>query len=96
MTGIALLAALIALQVADAVTTLACLRRGGTERNPLLAAAMFAIGTVPALLLAKALLIGVAVLLLGYPVALAVICAVYAVVVINNLRVLRHLKSGGD
>lgn len=82
---------LIALQVADIVTTIIALRGKATESNPVLKKLMDAIGVVPALLLMK----GVAIAFFLYvqnavPVGILwVLCAFYIWVIVNNVKVIR-------
>lgn len=80
---------LIALQVLDVLSTLYAFRNGATEANPVMRRIMEAIGTVPGLLLPK--------VIFAVPVwlyrdqfqdwGLWLVCAGYALVVVNNLRI---------
>lgn len=54
---------LVALQIADAWTTVVILQRGGRELNPLLCRLMDKIGPLPALVLSKLTVIGIVILL---------------------------------
>lgn len=86
------LAALAVLQLLDLASTLAVLRAGGREANPLMARAFERLGRVPALLLTKAAVVAAA---WHWPLpdpAQWVLLAVYAVVVANNLVVLRRQR----
>ena len=84
----ALFALLCVLQVADVALTVAILRRGGRELNPLLARLMKAVGELPALVLVKAAMLGV--VLFFYAAIpeglLAAACAVYVYVCFLNWR----------
>lgn len=89
MTTIHLLYAVLALQVADVASTLYAFRNGATEANPAMRKLMDALGAVPGLLLPK--------LVFAVPVwvyrdqfqgwGLGLIIGVYALVVVNNLRI---------
>lgn len=89
MTTLHLLYAVLALQVADVASTLYAFRNGATEANPVMKQLMFQLGTAPGLLLPK--------LIFAIPVwayrdqfrdwGLWLIIGVYALVVINNLRI---------
>jgi len=87
---------LIALQVADIVTTLLCLRTGrAKEANPVLARLFAAVGAVPGLLLVKG---GFVAFLWWAAPSLPVqvvylLMALYIWVLINNLRTLRGLYT---
>lgn len=82
---------LIALQVVDLVTTLLAFKRGAVEANPLLAFLQRIFGRDGAIVVAK---IGV-VCVLAYtdlPVlGLAALCALYLVVVEQNIALIRRL-----
>ena len=91
-----LLLLVIALQVADIVTTYLIIQRGGRELNPLIAAAMAKIGVLPALLVTKGALIALMVSVNhveGMIYVFAFLAALYAFVISNNLRVLRRLAQ---
>ena len=83
---------LVALQIADAVTTVKVLKQGGEELNPVLAPLMRVVGVVPSLVLVKAVLLGTFVAagyvlpanLLGVALILADI--VYAAIVVSNIE----------
>lgn len=92
--GLALLAAL---QVADILTTHLILKRGGVERNVLLAGLFEEFGALPTMIVTKAALVALAWNYLPpYPFAIAAICVFYVGIVVNNLHVLhRKLPSGG-
>lgn len=83
-----LLALLIAL---DAVTTLLILKRGGTERNPVMAALIKAVGAVPALVVTHAGLIAAAYYFDASGPVLWAMLALFAALGVNNLRVMRGL-----
>lgn len=86
--------ALVALNIADAYTTLRILKLGGRERNPVMAWAFRHLGPLPALLAFKAAVL--ALVWFNLPIfplwAMAGMNAFYVYVVHNNLRVLRGLK----
>lgn len=87
-----LLYAVIALQLADIVTTYKInTRPGGRELNPVLAALFRAVGLLPGLLIIKGVFVGL--LLWTAPVlntaVMGLICAGYCWVVWHNVQVLR-------
>ena len=85
----ALFALLAALQVVDVALTVAILKRGGQELNPLLAWLMKALGSVAGALLAVkvAVLALVAIFYAHVPLWLmAVFCAVMVAVCLHNWR----------
>ena len=89
MTTLHLLYAVLALQVADVLSTLYAFRNGATEANPAMRKLIEALGTVPGLLLPK---IAFAVPVWVYrdqfqEWGLLLIIGVYALVVANNLRI---------
>ena len=90
-----LICCLIALQVVDGVTTVVALSRpGAREGNGVMAAIMRRIGVVPTMLLTKGA-VSVLVWMYGALVghwALAILIAVYAVVGVNNVRVIRAVR----
>lgn len=93
MTYIHFLATLALLQLLDLATTLAVLRAGGREVNPVMARVMAALGTVPALLLTKAAVVAAA---WHWPMpepAQWLLLAAYVAVVLNNLIVHRKLRK---
>lgn len=53
----------VALQLMDVLTTVAALRLGGSEENPLMGSLMH-VGTIPGLLLGKLVVIGIGLLVL--------------------------------
>lgn len=89
MTTLHLLYAVLALQVADVLSTLYAFRNGATEANPAMRKLIEALGTVPGLLLPK--------VIFAVPVwvyrdifqdwGLWLVIVGYAVVVVNNLRI---------
>lgn len=89
MTTLHLLYAVLALQVADALSTLYAFRNGATEANPVMKRLMFQLGTVPGLMLPK--------VIFAVPVwsyrdqfqdwGLWLVIAGYAAVVVNNVRI---------
>lgn len=91
---VALFAALVLLNVADAVLTVRVLDAGGRELNPIMAKAMSWIGVVPALVLLKvvtlaAFYVGLGVEVEGWPYTAhltAGLCGFYGLVVCNNWR----------
>lgn len=85
---------LIVLQLLDVLTTWHAMRAGGREANPLMDWLISRLGFWPAFGAMKALLIWAAWWAIDTP-APAVLCVLYLVVVINNLRVLRGLKARG-
>lgn len=79
----------IALQAADALSTLYAFKHGAVEANPVMRKLMDTLGTVPGLLLPKVVYGG---LVWFYRDALtieavAVVAALYVAVVVNNIRV---------
>jgi hypothetical protein len=96
-----LFAILAGLNVADVVLTLAILKKGGGELNPAMRFFIARLGRVVGLVVPKIAVIAAAVagiLLLGshpiYIAALIALCVVYAVIVINNFRVLKRQREG--
>jgi len=94
-----LLAALVALQLADIWTTLRVLAQGGRELNPLLAYLFARFGARPVLLVIKAALatwlwwfahhytlIGLWGVRITIPQFLGVCCVLYALIVLSNWR----------
>ena len=93
---IAVMVWFVALQLADAGTTLAVLRGGGREANPVMRWAFGRIGAAPALALIKLALIALCAALISRPFAAevtAALSALYTYVVINNLLVLKDLQN---
>ena len=84
---------LVALNVADAVTTTMGVKRGAKELNPVMRVLMAKVGTLPALLGWKAAFLGgvYAFLPVIDPRALMGLCAFYAAVVGWNIVQLRRL-----
>jgi len=87
-----------AMQIADVLTTIHALDGGCVEANKIVRWAMDKIGVIPALAVVKVLAVGVmgvavilSPILTGY--ALIALCALYAWVIINNIRAIR--ASGG-
>lgn len=91
----ALLIALIVLQVADAALTIKGMKSGATEANPIVRWLVGAIGRDGALLALKAAAIAALVYYIDQTptVLLAGLAAVYAVVVVRNVRVVRALGA---
>lgn len=83
---------LVALFLADGVTTVALLKAGGREANPVMAGLMNAMGIKPALIVTRVILIAVA---LVYTDATTQIGAaiLFGAVVANNLRVIHKLRN---
>lgn len=89
MTAQHLILAILALQIADVLSTLLAFRNGATEANKVMRRIMEAIGTVPGLLLPK--------VIFAAPVwyyrdqfqdwGMWLVIAAYSLVVINNLRI---------
>ena len=80
---------IVALQVADVLSTLYAFRNGAVEANPVMRKLMDTLGTVPGLLLPKVVYGG---LVWFYRDALtieavAVVAVLYVAVVVNNVRV---------
>lgn len=84
---------LVALQLADTWTTWRVIHAGGREANPLMAMLIDKLGFWPAFLGMKGLLIWLAWLTVETVVPL-LLCALYVIVVVNNLRVLRRQRGG--
>ena len=91
---VALFAALVLLNVADAVLTVRVLDGGGRELNPIMAKVMGWIGVVPALVVVKVVALAAFYVGLGVqapdwvyaPHVTAVLCGFYGLVVCNNWR----------
>lgn len=100
--NMALFILIVLLNIADVYTTNRILRRGGSERNPLMAKVFSLIGVLPGLLLVKAAIV----LALWWAFIhqglqgpffiglLVLICAVYVWVVAHNLREIRKQSAG--
>jgi|GEM_PF-5616880 hypothetical protein len=93
-----LLFLVVALNIADLVLTVLSLRAGATELNTLIVWLAGKLGTVPALVLIKVLLIGIllAVSFIAWQtwyltVLLVLAVIVYAYVVVSNVKVYRSL-----
>ena len=88
-------AALAALQVADVWTTLAFLKLGGREKNPLARRAMEKFGAVKGLVGAKVLVMGLVFLFLdAIPIwMLLAACLGYVGIVWNNVKLIRKLRN---
>lgn len=85
----------IALQVADAATTYIILKGGGRELNPFMQVVMNFLGLVPALVVMKALVLGVFVF---YAEAIPLwvwmlMIVIYSWVVANNLRAISDMDK---
>ena len=90
--------AFLAMQVADVLTTIRALDGGCVEANKIVRWVMDKLGVVPALAVLKVAASGIMLaavilspILTGY--ALIALCALYACVIINNIRAIR--ASGG-
>lgn len=85
---------IIILQIADGWTTYDCLRAGGKEANPLMRELMERIGVREALWVAK---LAITAALIYWPVTVPWVqwmnLALFVGVVVNNLIVLRKLRS---
>jgi hypothetical protein len=78
---------LAALQVADGYLTWRILAAGGSERNPLMRRWLALVGTLPGLVLAKAVLLVLAwAFLLELPIVLSALAVAYAIVVLHNFK----------
>ena len=85
------LLAMLVLQIADVVTTLGFLRRGGREANPVVRWIMTRYGNMPGLVLKVALAMALTLVAAWYGASWSIwaLCAVYAVIVWRNTRVAR-------
>lgn len=86
---------LMALQVADGLTTYLALKKGAAEGNPIMRKLFEKIGMVPALIITKGALMAIVWHwrdVLG-ALWLAVFCAVYLAVAVNNVRVARRQRT---
>ena len=85
----------IALQVADAATTYIILKGGGRELNPFMQVVMNFLGLVPALVVMKALVLGVFVFYAeAIPLwAWMLMVIIYSWVVANNLRAISDMDK---
>jgi len=89
----ALLVLAIALQIADSVTTYTALKNPKLgEGNPAVRWIIARVGLLAAMALKTALGVGIAAALyaIGSELWMAVVCAIYAFVVVNNVRLLRR------
>lgn len=96
LSSVDLAALLVAvLQVGDLITTLMALGRGAREANPVVALFMRILGRVPGLVLIKLLGLWFAWLLWSVEAGteLWLLAALYAWVVIHNLRVWRRFRT---
>ncbi len=86
----ALLAVLIALNIGDILTTLAVIRKGGTEYNPVGRYLMDRIGVLPAMILLKgvAILLAIALVLFfpAYWWVLLILCVMPIFAILYNLE----------
>ena len=85
----------IALQVADAATTYIILKGGGRELNPFMQVVMNFLGLVPAVVVMKALVLGVFVFYAeAIPLwAWMLMVIIYSWVVANNLRAISDMDK---
>lgn len=90
---LALAAALIALNIADAVTTYIALKRipNAIEANPVMAFLMSKLGLVGALVAKMVVAVGAtyAAYDYGQPWLFGVLCAMYVFIVYNNVKVIK-------
>ena len=85
-----LLATFVLLQLADIYTTHRILKGGGVERNPLLCKLFDRFGVLPVLLVTKAVAVAAVIAALtDYPWVVGGLDVFYAVVIANNLRILK-------
>ena len=87
-----LFAVLVALNIVDVYTTARALALGAREANPVMRKLMDRLGIVPALLLSKAVALGILWWQIDHPwmpYVLSALCALYVYVVANNMRVIR-------
>jgi Domain of unknown function (DUF5658) len=83
---------LTAFQIADIISTYIAISKGAHEANPVMAFVMNIFGEVPGMLIVKSALIA-AIWLVPIPVAaLYVFCLIYAVVIWNNINVIKEQK----
>lgn len=77
----------IALQVADVVTTQLILKRGGSELNPVLRVMFYKTNPLVVMIVVKSVLcVGV---FFAQPIVAQILCAVYTIVILFNLRSLK-------
>lgn len=90
-----LLILLMALLIADAVTTAVAIRRGAVERNQLLATLMLQLGVWRALVLTHGIALVICVAFLGsmHPAALLPVIALFARAVFVNLKNIHQLAA---
>lgn len=93
MTLTILLIACLILQILDGWSTMRVLDHGGRELNGVLAWLMSKLGREHGIIVAKALtvLLGVVLVIYKQPIPLAVLDAIYVVVVINNSLTMRRM-----
>lgn len=93
MSNLHLFLILAALQAADMATTVGVLKRGGREANPFMAWVFSRVGTVPGFLATKTAFLAVLWIYLDqvHLYAMAGLAVIYAVVVVNNAKVLKGL-----
>lgn len=92
----ALIVLLIALQIADGLTTWAILHHGGRELNPTVRWAMDKLGMAWGLIAAKAWVIGCIVAISFVPggnIGLAILAIFYGLIVASNVRVYLRLTK---
>jgi hypothetical protein len=88
-----LLGVFIILQIADVWTTLAALKTGKAhEANPIMEWFMDKLGVLPALLITKAVIIGVVVYFVNVWIMLAILNCLYVFAVYLNIKTLQKLK----
>ncbi len=84
-----------ALQVADGISTLVFLKKGIREANPLLAYLFAQIDPLAVLIVFKVSVVAIAYALMGVPYwkeTLTIVCVIYAIVVVQNIRLIRGAK----
>lgn len=94
----ALLALFTLMQIADGVTTYIGIKRGAYEQNPAVAWLMDRLGLVPGLAIAKGLAVIAAWLIVKHTTTagayiLGVLCAGYAILLMNNVRMIARLRG---
>ncbi|MBW2081674.1 MAG: hypothetical protein JRF46_01115 [Deltaproteobacteria bacterium] len=91
---------LVVLNIADIVTTIEAISRGGRELNPFMRRLMGRLGTGGALGLVKFIALALIMLLVLFvpapydvyvTVLLLVLCGYYAIILVNNFSVIRRL-----
>ena len=84
----------ILLNLLDAITTYIVMsQKGGKELNPILRWPMRKIGMVPALVIKMVLACGLAYFTLPYAWVLVTMSVLFALVVVNNINVIRRMKK---